>query len=51
MKNKLYKLYDQIYHDESTKDPKKFIEIIENEISIFDDDFSDNHDDYIKITR
>jgi len=47
----LNKLYDKIYQDESTKEPRRFIQVIESEISLFDIDEYANYSDYFKMTR
>jgi tetratricopeptide (TPR) repeat protein len=51
MSEKLNNLYNQIYQDESAKDPKKFIGIVEQDLNIIDKSDYENHDDYVKATR
>ena len=43
MNDRLEKLYDKIYTDESTKNPRKFIQVVESDLSainVFDNDSS-----------
>ncbi|HAF31066.1 MAG TPA: hypothetical protein DCG75_18675 [Bacteroidales bacterium] len=51
MNEELNELYNRIYQDESTKDSKKFIQIIEENISIIDKTDYTNQEDYVKATR
>lgn len=51
MKDRLDKLYDKIYQDNSTKEPSNFFKIIESEIDVLDHDYSDNYNSFQKVTR
>lgn len=51
MNENLKKLYDRIYEDESTKNPKKLIEIIDSNIELIDNLNLEEYDDYYMATR
>jgi tetratricopeptide (TPR) repeat protein len=51
MTEKLNKLYEKIYNDESTKEPRKFIGIVENEIELIENTDYPDYEDYFKATR
>ncbi len=51
MNENLKSLYDKIYKDESTKDPKKFIRIFEQDLSVIELPDLNNYDDYKMSTR
>jgi hypothetical protein len=48
---KLNELYDRIYKDDSTRQPRRFIQLIESDLSVIDTVEYENYSEYFKATR